>query len=294
MSRGETTIANNGVVTITADGATTITAYTYDNAGNKSSARTLTVYKDTTPPSYSNVSWTNSSTMNNWTNTDRRTITFNASDNASGIYQSGGKMYIEWRYTKTDDVNNIYNSFAAFDMTFNGTTASDYFGSEGKKLFIRFRDVAGNWTGWMNGGFNWHIDKTAPCTPYLRDANNYGEWYDGATGFDNKYATTDQVCYYKNVDLKWSFNTNANDNLSGESYNEYKYRDYKNGYLDDWETNEPESYPNYEEWLTPDDFEGYGEGFFPSVHNIACRFEIRAFDKAGNVSPILTLQMTYA
>ena len=47
----ETAITSGGTFTITADGTTTVTCYTYDNAGNKSTAKTLTIKKDASAPS---------------------------------------------------------------------------------------------------------------------------------------------------------------------------------------------------------------------------------------------------
>ena len=54
-TQAETEIANNGTITISNNGTTIITAYTYDGANNKSEA-TITINKDAETPNYSNVS----------------------------------------------------------------------------------------------------------------------------------------------------------------------------------------------------------------------------------------------
>ena len=54
--QAETEIANNGTITISNNGSTTITAYTYDGANNKSTAATITINKDSGTASYAAVS----------------------------------------------------------------------------------------------------------------------------------------------------------------------------------------------------------------------------------------------
>lgn len=68
-------------VTITTDGSSTVTAYTVDKAGNTSSAKTLTVNKDTVAPTISSVSYTAAST------TSIKITPSGVSDTGSGVYQ---------------------------------------------------------------------------------------------------------------------------------------------------------------------------------------------------------------
>ena len=49
-AKSETTISSGGTITISNEGTTAITAYTYDNVNKKSNAKTLTIKKDATPP----------------------------------------------------------------------------------------------------------------------------------------------------------------------------------------------------------------------------------------------------
>lgn len=49
-TKSETIISSGSTITISNDGTTTITAYTYDNVSNRSSAKQLTIKKDATPP----------------------------------------------------------------------------------------------------------------------------------------------------------------------------------------------------------------------------------------------------
>ena len=49
-TKSETIISSGSTITISNDGTTTITAYTYDNVSNRSSANQLTIKKDATPP----------------------------------------------------------------------------------------------------------------------------------------------------------------------------------------------------------------------------------------------------
>ncbi len=306
MSKGETTISNGGTFSVTAEGTTTITVYTYDNAGNKSAAKTLTVKKDTVAPTYSGVSWTNNDSRSYWTNTDRRVISFTATDNASGILQSGGKMYIEWRYTKGTDVNNALASYAAYDLSISGNRASDYFGGEGQMLFIRFRDVAGNWTGWMDNGYYWRIDKTAPFAPYLTSHSGLGtvDRLFGGSVTDQRIAENKDV-YYVHGSYNWSYTVSMIDDLSGvnSSAYEYKFRCYKGGMLnqDGWYETPPSgnNYPPYETWMTADklrtyNLEGHSVPWWKMIDvSKHCGVWVRGYDNAGNMSPHLVLYLQH-
>ena len=306
MSKGETTISNGGTFSVTAEGTTTITVYTYDNAGNKSAAKTLTVKKDTVAPTYSGVSWTNNASRSYWTNTDRRVISFTATDNASGILQSGGKMYIEWRYTKGTDVNNALASYAAYDLSISGNRASDYFSGEGQMLFIRFRDVAGNYTGWMDNGYYWRIDKTAPFAPYLTSYSGLGtvDRLFGGTVTDQRIAENKDV-YYVHGSYNWSYSVAMIDDLSGvnSSAYEYKFRCYIGGMLDQdgWYETPPSgnNYPPYETWMTADklrtyNLEGHSVPWWKMIDvSKHCGVWVRGYDNAGNMSPHLVLYLQH-
>ena len=117
----ETDIPSNGIVNITADGTTTINAYTYDNADNKSSKVTLTVKKDAGKP-----------TILNTTSVTTSTITINATDTMSGIVG----------YTVTEDATEP-TTFTECDntQTLNVTVDSR---EENKDYYVWVKDEAGN------------------------------------------------------------------------------------------------------------------------------------------------------
>ena len=98
--KGETTITSGGTISITADGTSTITAYTYDNAGNKSGAKTLTVKKDASAPE---VSITTSNITSNSV-----TLTVTASDKQSGLASSGAYTYYLGSTQKANKSTNSY------------------------------------------------------------------------------------------------------------------------------------------------------------------------------------------
>ena len=78
-TQGESTIPSNGIITISAQGITTITSYSYDNAGNKSEQTSMVIKKDSTAPTI-NLSQTNI-TSREYT----KTVSVSLFDNESGI-----------------------------------------------------------------------------------------------------------------------------------------------------------------------------------------------------------------
>ena len=78
-TNNETIIPSNGIITISAQGTTTITAYTYDNVGQKSEQTNLTIKKDSTAPTI-NLAQTNI-TAREYT----KTVSVSIFDSESGI-----------------------------------------------------------------------------------------------------------------------------------------------------------------------------------------------------------------
>ncbi len=83
---GETTITSGGTFDVTSENTTSITAYTYDNAGNKSSAASLSIKIDKTLPTINDISsWNMTSTHISRTRASIN-ITLGASDSGgSGL-----------------------------------------------------------------------------------------------------------------------------------------------------------------------------------------------------------------
>lgn len=98
-------------VTITAEGTSTITAYTYDNAGNKSEAATITIKKDSVGPSFSGVQ----DKEVNDTNVSNITSGVSVSDATSGVTSSTEFTYNP--QTLTSGENTI--TYTATDIAGN-------------------------------------------------------------------------------------------------------------------------------------------------------------------------------
>ena len=120
MTKEETEIANEGIITISTDGITTITAYVYDLAGNRSEGRILQVKKDETKP-----------VVINETSRTTNSITIRATDNMSGI--------IAYAVTETAAVPT---SFTDCVKTLNLTAVVDEL-IQSKDYYVWVKDEAG-------------------------------------------------------------------------------------------------------------------------------------------------------
>ena len=98
---GETEIANNGTFTITADGKWTVTAYSYDYSGRKTTSSNLVFTRDTVAP-----------TISSFTSTARANTTINvsvsASDAFSGLATSGSYQYYQNNSSVSTTTSNTY------------------------------------------------------------------------------------------------------------------------------------------------------------------------------------------
>ena len=147
--KSETEIANNGTFVISNQGKTTVTAYTYDNAGNKSGSATKDIYLDYTSPTIEDIDvwgWYNSSIRS-----DGATTTLNLSPSDSG----GSGL---WKATY---------SMVAGGSTLKGNTDTDLDAnnyctitvppSSNKIAFtIKVKDKAGNYS-WERGANNFAL-----------------------------------------------------------------------------------------------------------------------------------------
>ena len=125
----EQTDTNDGVtstsITISADGTSTITAYTIDKAGNVSEEKTQVVNKDSTAPSV---------TLSAGTKTENSiTLNVNASDATSGLITSGTYKY----YLNSE--SNPRNTSSTNSYTYTGLTAGTSY-----TLKVVVTDKAGN------------------------------------------------------------------------------------------------------------------------------------------------------
>ena len=162
-TKSETTIPSNGTIIISNEGTTTITAYTYDNANNKSSASTLTIKKDATPPTIKALFSEN---------TTQALVRLDLKDN-------NGVKSIKVGSTTTDTKNNknwIYDMYTSTD----GSTK------------ITVTDVAGNTTT------RTHNIKFLYTQNNLRTENT-GGWNENY--YINKYGYINDVTYSSNGGL---------------------------------------------------------------------------------------------
>ncbi|MEY2523228.1 MAG: large repetitive protein [Ilumatobacteraceae bacterium] len=155
LATGEST-----VVTVTAEGTTTITYSSTDAAGNKSADATITVRIDTASPTTS-ASVTSGTLGNNGWYTNNPTVTISASDPASGVAS------IDWS-TALPAFTTVPNSAHANPFTTNvpvtaeGTTTVTY----------NALDVAGNRSA--NASIAVKIDRTGPT---FSCPINLSTWY---------------------------------------------------------------------------------------------------------------------
>jgi len=139
----ETEATKGNTVTITTDGESTITAYTYDEAGNKSEAATLTIKKDTQGPTFEGLTDL-TITSATYSLTDGVTVT----DSSSGI--------------------------EATNFTVNPTTLTLF---ETEEVTYTATDKAGNTTTETRKIS--YEDTTAPGAPSLAASGTIGtnDWY---------------------------------------------------------------------------------------------------------------------
>ena len=116
-TKSETTISSGSTITISNEGTTTITAYTYDNVLNRSSAKQLTIKKDATAPTIS-PEFSEDET--------RALVRMNVSDNSGLKSIKVGSTTVDTKSNK----NWVYDYYTSTD----GTTT------------ITVTDVAGNTT----------------------------------------------------------------------------------------------------------------------------------------------------
>lgn len=116
-TKSETTISSGSTITISNDGTTTITAYTYDNVLNRSSAKQLTIKKDATAPTISPLFSEN---------TTQALVRMDIRDNSGLKSIKVGNTTVDTKSNK----NWIYDHYTSTD----GTTT------------ITVTDVAGNTT----------------------------------------------------------------------------------------------------------------------------------------------------
>ena len=108
---GETEIANNGTFTIEADGTWTVTAYSYDYSGRKSSASTRLVFtRDTVAPTISNLTTSNPGY-------DSVDVRVTASDGTSGLASSGTYEYLANNVSKGSTTASSYTITGLSQLT---------------------------------------------------------------------------------------------------------------------------------------------------------------------------------
>ena len=105
-TKEETTISSGGTITISEQGTTTITAYSYDVAGNKSEQTELSIKKDSTAPVI-NLTQTNT-TSKEYT----KTVSVSVSDGESGISvkkYAPGSRDVSYFVSGGNDVSTSFN-----------------------------------------------------------------------------------------------------------------------------------------------------------------------------------------
>lgn len=127
-------------VTITAEGTSTITAYTYDNAGNKSEAVTITIKKDSVGPTFSGVQDKEVED----TNTSNITSGVSVNDTTSGV--TGTTAFTYNPQTLSEGENTI--TYTATDIAGNTTSI------QRKIKIVRVCFVAGTKVSTPNGLIN--------------------------------------------------------------------------------------------------------------------------------------------
>ena len=222
----------NTNITITADGASTIKAYTIDKAGNVSEEKTQTVYKDNTPPSTATIS------VEEVGETTIK-VTAAGADATSGVasytFQYSTTSATEG-FTSKEEITNTSNSLT---YTYDGLTANTTY-----YLRVIVTDNAGNTTeslianattktAELNFGemteeeINGEIGKYVDYKPVSDTFNDHvGSIYSGDTYGRNKPLSTVtnlkwRVLSVENNKLILISDTTANTGFWLQSYNGY-------------------------------------------------------------------------
>lgn len=135
-TKSETTISSGSTITISNEGTTTITAYTYDNVLNRSSAKQLTIKKDATAPTIS-PEFSEDET--------RALVRMNVSDNSGLKSIKVGSTTVDTKSNK----NWVYDYYTSTDGT-TTITVTDVAGNTTTKTHnIKFLYTKGNMrVGW--------------------------------------------------------------------------------------------------------------------------------------------------
>ena len=102
---GETEIANGGTFTVEADGTWTVTAYSYDKSGRKTTSSNLIFTRDTVAPTISSFTI---GTLTYSSSTGNGTATVTASDAFSGLASSGTYQYYRGSTSVSTTTANTY------------------------------------------------------------------------------------------------------------------------------------------------------------------------------------------
>ena len=125
-TKAETTITSGNTITISAEGTTKVTSYTYDKAGNKSSEKALTVKIDKTAPSNISMDFTGSISLS----AGSYVIKASGSDSNSGIRKYG--------YSTNNGSSWTQQTGASYTVSFSSSFSHS--------VKIRVYDNAGNYT----------------------------------------------------------------------------------------------------------------------------------------------------
>ena len=233
-TKDETDLTNNGTFTVTNNGTTTVTAYTVDKAGNKSTAATLEVKKDTTGPSK-----TVKSTVTRETN--KLTVAYSAVSATSGIY--GYKCYYGTSNNPTTEGtvsgnNCVFSNLTADTLYYfkrcaisnsNVTVCSDVSSERTRHNFYTITVVNGKFS---DGTTSKSIEATESVT-VTANANTTNGWATPSTG------TQEYREYYWDLGNSKTITVSKNETITfTEQYNvtKYKYKISFSGYssLDRW------------------------------------------------------------
>jgi len=126
-----------------------------DNAGNWGSADHYLIKIDTAGPSSGTISINNGASSTNSLIVSLNSLS--ATDNLSGM-GSGAQM-------KFSNDNSSWSSPVAYSNTYNNWNLSEYGGNTSagtKTVYVRYKDVAGNWSSSFQDTINYQPDTTPP------------------------------------------------------------------------------------------------------------------------------------
>ena len=218
QEKGETTIANNGTVTINTDGITTITVYLYDWAGNRSESK-MTLGKDTVnPPNPTLAKVSGEYAYNNeWFNISNPNYNQPVTVRVSSGADEMSETYIT-EYWKSHPLTPLHGETGAGNFYGANNNTNVGFSESGiTTIYAQTTDYAGNQSEVVM--YNIKMDRESPSPATISILS-------GTTGNSYKDENNKDYTWYKSATVTFNV-TPHGDNPNVETLSGYNRTTYK-------------------------------------------------------------------